>query len=262
MTDQVLLVTGGASGIGQATAVLAASRGARVAIVDLEVDRAKATANDCRRAGGQGAMWIEADVSNESSISDAWEACQAELGVPDALFACAGVEINEPLESLPLETWTRALDVNLTGVFLTIKQATSVLLAHGRPGSIVACSSPAAFLGFAGGDNAAYAASKGGLSAFMRSVAVDVASRGIRVNAVVPGATRTRLLTVGTANHPARSMTEIDAAAKAQIPIGRLAEPQEIAAAVCWLLSDEASYVTGSHLYVDGGLTARSSNDF
>jgi 3-oxoacyl-[acyl-carrier protein] reductase len=118
-------------------------------------------------------------------------------------------------------------------------------------------------VGFAGGHNAAYAASKGGISALIRSLALDYASVGIRVNGVVPGATDTPLLTVSV---PAEERTElrerIIERARQQVPLGRLGTPDEVANAVLWLWSDAASYVTGSHLVVDGGLLAKSANDF
>ena len=119
---------------------------------------------------------------------------------------------------------------------------------------------PAAFVGFAGGGNSAYAASKGGVSAFVRSAAIDYASVGIRVNAVVPGATNTPML-LGTEDAH-EGLRRIRAAAAEQIPLGRVAEPSEVAAAVVWLLSDDASYVTGTQLVCDGGLMAKSANTF
>jgi NAD(P)-dependent dehydrogenase (short-subunit alcohol dehydrogenase family) len=130
------------------------------------------------------------------------------------------------------------------------------MLAAGATGSVVCTSSPSAFVGFAGGGNAAYAASKGGISALVRSLALDYAAHGIRVNAVVPGATDTPLLTAGA---PREQILE---RARKEIPLGRLGEPAEVAEAVVWLWSDAAGYVTGSHLVVDGGLMAKSANTF
>jgi 3-oxoacyl-[acyl-carrier protein] reductase len=127
----------------------------------------------------------------------------------------------------------------------------------------VCTSSPSAFTGFAGGGNGAYGASKGGVSALVRSLAIDYAPQGIRVNAVVPGATDTPLLLVGTPSEErAAARDDLLREAGRQIPLGRLGRPDEIAAAVVWLLSDDASYVTGSHLVCDGGLMARSANTF
>jgi NAD(P)-dependent dehydrogenase (short-subunit alcohol dehydrogenase family) len=166
------------------------------------------------------------------------------------VLAGAGIEVNRPAHELPLEDWERTLAVNLTGAFLVARHAIGAMLEAGAGGSVVCTSSPAAFVGFAGGGNTAYAASKGGLSAMVRSLALDYAHAGIRVNAVVPGATDTPLT------------RDPDGRAREQIPLGRIAAPAEIAAAVLWLWSDAASYVTGSQLVVDGGLLARSANTF
>ena len=189
--------------------------------------------------------------------------CEEQLGMPTAVLANAGIERDGPAHELPVEDWRTVLEVNLTGAFLTARAAIGALLDADARGSLVVTSSPAAFLGFAGGGNAAYAASKGGLSAMARSLAIDYAARGIRVNAIVPGATDTPLL---VANVPqderAAARAAIRADARAQIPLGRMATPGEIAEAALWLWSDASSYVTGSHLVVDGGLLAKSANTF
>jgi NAD(P)-dependent dehydrogenase (short-subunit alcohol dehydrogenase family) len=128
---------------------------------------------------------------------------------------------------------------------------------------VVVTSSPSAFVGFAGGHNVAYASSKGGVSAMVRALAVDYAGAGIRVNAVVPGATDTPLLTVGARTKDRAALRrQIVELAREQIPLGRLATPDEVANAVLWLWSGESSYVTGSHLVVDGGLLAKGANTF
>ena len=137
------------------------------------------------------------------------------------------------------------------------------MLRDGLGGSVVCTSSPSAFVGFAGGRNAAYAASKGGISAMVRSLALEYASAGIRVNGVVPGATDTPLLTVAApVGQRIELRDRIVELAKQQVPLGRLGTPDEVANAVLWLWSDAASYVTGSHLVVDGGVLAKSANDF
>jgi NAD(P)-dependent dehydrogenase (short-subunit alcohol dehydrogenase family) len=167
------------------------------------------------------------------------------------VLANAAIERNGPAHAIPLGDWDETLRVNLTGAFLTARHAIAAMLEAGMPGSVVCTSSPAAFVGFAGGGNAAYAASKGGVSALVRSLALDYAADGIRVNAVVPGATATPLL----GDVP-------DARVRDQIPLRRLGTPEDVADAVLWLWSDAASYVTGSHLVVDGGLLAKSANNF
>lgn len=261
MRDRTVVVTGAASGIGRAVALACAARRWRVAALDLDAGNAAHVAEEARRSGAPNAIGIGCDVAREDEVADAVAGCVDRLGVPSGLFANAGIEINGPMHSLPLADWDRVLQVNLTGVFLSCRHIIRAMLAGSHGGSIVCTSSPAAFVGFAGGGNGAYAASKGGITALVRSLALDYAAEGIRVNAVVPGATDTPMLLTGV---PAEQHTESQARlleqAKEQIPLGRLAEPREVAAAVTWLLSAEASYVTGSHLVCDGGLMAKSAN--
>jgi len=204
-------------------------------------------------------LGIEADVGDEAAVERALARCRDELGVPTAVLANAGVEVNGAAHELPLARWEQLLQVNLTGAFLTARHAIRAMLDADLGGSVVCTSSPSAFVGFAGGGNAAYAASKGGISALVRSLALDYAAAGIRVNAVVPGATDTPLLTGG---EKAAARERLIEQAAEQIPLGRLGTPDEIAGAVMWLWSEVASYVTGSHLVVDGGLMAKSANTF
>ena len=249
-----VLVTGGGAGIGAAVALAAAERRASVAALDVDGERASAIAAEATRAGAPAALGLAVDVSDDAAVEAAVAKTCDELGVPTAVLANAGVEVNAPPHELALDDWQRTLDVNLTGAFLTARHAIRAMLAAGRGGSVVCTSSPAAFVGFAGGGNAAYAASKGGISALVRSLALDYAPHGIRVNAVVPGPTDTQLL--------AGDREQLIDRARREVPLGRLAAPAEVAEAVLWLWSDAASYVTGSHLVVDGGLMAKSANTF
>jgi NAD(P)-dependent dehydrogenase (short-subunit alcohol dehydrogenase family) len=263
MKDRVAFITGGGSGIGRAVALLAAERGARVAVLDVERDRAEQVAGEAAGRGAAGALGLGCDVRREGELVQALERCERELGVADAVLANAGIEINAPAHELTLEQWQEVIDVNLTGAFLTARHAIAALLRSHRVGALVCTSSPAAFVGFAGGGNAAYAASKGALSALVRSLALDYAARGIRVNAVVPGATATPLLVTGVPpDRRDAAWAGLERDAREQVPLQRLARPDEIAQAVVWLLSDAASYVTGSHLVCDGGLLAKSANTF
>ncbi|PZF82124.1 SDR family NAD(P)-dependent oxidoreductase [Jiangella anatolica] len=257
MWAETVAVTGAGSGIGRAVLLAAAARGARVAALDVDTVAATAAADAALAAGAADAVAVACDVSSEPSVVAAFDAAAAAVGDPGAVFANAGIEVNAPLHLFPVSSWEQVVAVNLVGVFLTCREALRRLVEAGRGGSIVCTSSPAAFVGHSGGGNSAYAASKGGVSAFVRSAALDYAPHGIRVNAVVPGATDTAMLTTGGADPDV-----IRAAAAIQVPLGRLGRPEEVAAAVLWLLSDEASYVTGSHLVCDGGLLAKSANDF
>ena len=258
-----MLITGGASGIGAAVARLAAESGARVAVVDADESGAHAVADDARRRGASGALALRADVRDEGELDRAITRCETELGTATAVLANAGIEINAPAHALRRADWDRVLDVNLTGAFLTARLAIRRMLAAGVGGSVVLTSSPAASVGHAGGGNAAYAASKGGISAIVRSLAIDYARDGIRVNSVVPGATDTPMLfgSVPEARRAA-ARAEFVERARQEVPLGRMADASEIAEAVLWLWSPKSSYVTGSDLVCDGGLLAKSPNTF
>ncbi len=263
MRNEPVVVTGGGSGIGRAVALACAHRGAKLAVVDIDADAAAAVANDARAAGAPVVVHVRCDVSSERSVGEVYDQASAVIGVPSRIFANAGIEVNSPVHEFELESWRRVLDVNLVGTFLTCREGLRRLMEAGSNGSIVCTSSPSAFVGFAGGGNSAYAASKGGVSAFVRSAALDYAPHGIRVNAIVPGATDTPMLVCGvTENERCSELNQIRSSARVQIPLGRLGRPEEIAAAVVWLLSDDSSYVTGSNLVCDGGLTAKSANTF
>lgn len=263
MRNETVVITGGASGIGRAVALACARLGARVAVIDVDGDAATAVAAEAGAAGSPHAVAVACDVSSEVSVRDAYDEVVQAIGVATRIFANSGIEINQPLHQFDLESWRRVVEVNLVGVFLTCREALRRLVDAELPGSLVCTSSPSAFVGFAGGGNSAYAASKGGISAFVRSAALDYASYRIRVNAVVPGATDTPMLVASMpeqARHAELDMIRLSAGD--QIPLGRLGRPEEIASAVVWLLSDDSSYVTGTNLVCDGGLMAKSANNF
>lgn len=257
MRNDITLITGAGSGIGLAVAMLQASAGRPLALLDIDEAGVRAAAAEAERRGAPRALAITADISAEADVADAFARCRADLGVPTRIVANAGVEIARKAHETSLAEWSRVIDVNLSGTFLTCRDAIRLLLDAGLPGAIVCVSSPSAFVGFAGGSNSAYGSSKGGVSALVRALAIDYAASDIRVNGVVPGATATPLLDVTTG--PGGDLAE---RARTQIPLGRLARPEEIAEAIDWLLGPKAGYVTGAHLHVDGGLTARGANDF
>jgi NAD(P)-dependent dehydrogenase (short-subunit alcohol dehydrogenase family) len=256
MRGRVVIVTGGGSGIGRAAMLLAAKMGARVAALDIDGQSAEAVAEEARRGGAAEALGLPCDVTRENDVEAAIVDTERRLGPLYGVFANAGADIGGLVHELPLETWERVLRTNLTGVFLTCKHALRAMISSGTSGSIVCTSSPAAVVSFSAGGVGAYAASKGGVSALVRCMSLDYARYGIRVNAIMPGPTETKLM---WANVPEEDRDRMRGVIDSEVPLGRLARPEEIAHAALWLLSDEASYVTGSHLICEGGFLSKAS---
>jgi len=256
MRDRTILVTGGGAGIGKAAVLLAAQQGARVAVVDVDLESANATAEQATELGASRTLPVRCDVSVETDVEAAMAACVNELGTPYGVFANAGIDRAGLVHELTAEQWTGLIAINLTGIFLTCKHALRAMLTAGTGGSIVCTSSPASFVAFAAGGASAYSASKGGVSALVRCMALDYARHGIRVNGIVPGPTHTQLMWV---NVPEPERPAMQRVIDSEVPIGRMASPEEIAQSAIWLMSDAASYVTGSHLVCDGGVLAKAS---
>ena len=214
--------------------MLEASRqGEGIAAIDLDPACLQDVVSQARQAGARDVLALESDVGSEQAVDSALRNA-ASVSASDCGPRECGIEINSAAHELALCDWSRTLDVNLTGAFLVARRAIAEMLAAGVSGSIVCTSSPAAFVGFAGGGNAAYAASKGGISAMVRSLALDYARAGIRVNCVVPGATDTPLLTaaVSPAERP-RARDRIAVLAREQVPLGRLVPPRKSQAPSC-----------------------------
>jgi NAD(P)-dependent dehydrogenase (short-subunit alcohol dehydrogenase family) len=250
-----VVVTGGGAGIGRAAAIAAAARGAAIAALDVHGHAAAATASRAIEQGSPGAIGLTCDVRQEESIAAAIGVAVDHLGPIRGLVTCAGIGSGGLVHELSLERWNAVIETNLTGTFLACKHALIQMIAQGEGGSIVCASSPWGEVAAPGGASA-YCASKGGVSALVRSLALDYAHHGIRVNAIVPGATETALM---WADMPEDQIPAARSRISEQLAIGRLARPEEIAQGILWLLSDEAGYATGSHLVVDGGLMARAS---
>jgi glucose 1-dehydrogenase len=240
------LVTGAASGIGRATVIRLASHGAAVVVNHTGGSAAGEVVAQIAEAGGR-AVAIEADVSDEQQVQAMFSRAREELGaVVDTLVNNAGIEMPHDLVDMPLEDWNKVLGVNLTGAFLCSRECARALLAAKAPGVIVNVSSVHEVIPWKRFSH--YAASKGGLKLFGQSIAKELAPHGIRVVAVAPGAIETPM------NKAVLRDPETRRGVESHIPQGRWGKPEEIAAAISWLASDEAAYVTGSTLFVDGGM--------
>jgi NAD(P)-dependent dehydrogenase (short-subunit alcohol dehydrogenase family) len=253
---RLIVITGGGGGIGRATALLCARRGDRVAILDKNGESAKQVADAAQAEGAGGAVGLACDVTDEAQVAQAFSVIHDQLGAPYGIFANAGIDVGGLIHEMPLEQWKHILDTNLTGIFLTCKHGLRQMLAAKIAGSIVCTSSPAGFVAMAAGSCGAYSATKGAISSLVRCMAIDYAKFGIRVNAIAPGATETGMMW----NNVAAGDVEImRAQLQREIPLGRLAKPEDPARIVAWLLSDETTYMTGSHVVCDGGILAKSS---
>jgi len=243
-TDRTVIVTGASRGLGRELAVAFAAEGAHVYLGFRSRERDAATSLAAVSAVGRGDL-LPFDVTDAAAIASAIERVRGERGTLDVLVNNAGVARDNLVPLMSDEDWQQVIDVNLRGAFLCTKAVLAPMIAN-KGGAIVNVASVAGLRGTAG--QASYAASKGGLLALTRSLAVELAPRGIRVNAVVPG-----LLSTGMAARMDRRRLDERVP---QIPLGRVGTAGEVARAVLFLASDDASYIAGQALAVDGGLTA------
>lgn len=245
MKDKVALVTGGSSGIGKATALLFAKKGAKVAIADVSTEQGEETVREIRELGGD-AIFVKCDVSDAKQVQDLIDKVVSTFGRLDYAFNNAGIEgAGGPTAECTEDNWSRVIDINLKGVWLCMKHEIQQMLKQ-KQGVIVNNSSIAGLIGFQG--MPAYVASKHGVIGLTKTAALDYAKEGIRVNAICPGVIRTAMVERVIAENPAAEQQFT-----ASTPLGRLGKPEEIAEAVVWLCSEAASFVTGQAIAVDGG---------
>lgn len=245
---KVALVTGGTSGIGRETAILFSKRGARVVVAGRRVNEGNETVDLIRSAGGE-SIFVQTDVSQASEVKAVVDKTVEAFGGLDYAFNNAGIEGNwVPIVAQSEEDWDRTIDINLKGTWLCLKYELQQMLKQGRGGAIVNNASISGFIGSYG--SATYAASKHGVLGLTKGAALEVARNKIRVNAVCPAAIETAMAD--------RLFGEPDVREKVLgfYPLGRFGEPIEVAAAVLWMCSSAAAFMTGQSLVLDGGFLA------
>ncbi|RZG63842.1 2-hydroxycyclohexanecarboxyl-CoA dehydrogenase [Acinetobacter bouvetii] len=249
LKDKVIIVTGGAGGIGSATCKRLAQEGAKVAVFDMNMDTAQKLVAEIQNAGGK-AFAVQCDITNKQVVDQAIEKIEAELGPIDGLVNNAGWDIFKPfIKSVP-EEWEKLIQINLVGM-LNMHHAVLKGMVERNQGRIVNIASDAARVGSSG--EAVYAACKGGLLAFSKTLAREHSRNNITVNVICPGPTDTALLAgvTGGASNPEKLREAFTRA----IPLGRLGQPDDLASSIAFFLSDDASFITGQVLSVSGGLT-------
>ena len=252
-TGHVAVITGAANGIGQACALRFAQEGANIVCFDIDRVANSQTAAECRAAGAE-AMALTGDVTAPDSLKGAVEAAISQWGRLDVLVASAGIYTGAPLPKVSLQQWQRLIDINLTGVFLSNQAAAPVMMAQ-QAGSIINLSSMAGKTSWPA--SAEYSASKSGVIGLTRSAAMELAPFGVTVNAVCPGNTLTEMV-----KNVAQEVGDRDGLTAEEwlqqrakdCPMQRLAQPWEIAGVIAFLASEDARYITGQAIEVDGGM--------
>jgi glucose 1-dehydrogenase len=253
LKGQTALVTGGSSGIGEAVAKALAGAGARVAVnYSSNEEGASRVAKDIHDGGGE-AITVKANVGKEADVLAMFKTLFTEYGTIDILVNNAGVQKDAPFVDMTLDQWQSVLDINLTGQFLCAREASKEFLRRGvvpersfAAGKIICMTSVHEAIPWAGHVN--YAASKGGVTMMMKSMAQELAVHKIRVNSIAPGAIRTRI------NREVWETPEAEAKLVELIPYGRIGETRDVGAVAVWLASDESDYINGATIFVDGGM--------
>lgn len=254
--NRVAIVTGGASGIGRATVEAFAAQGAAVAIFDIDEQKGKTVAAEIKAKGGN-CLFFSADIGKSKEVEAAFHGAHSAFKRIDFLFNNAGEELVAPLLETSEHDWTRILDTNLKGAFVLSKLAVESMLATGG-GAIVNNASDAGLRAIS--VNTAYSTAKAGIVQLTRSIALDYGVKGIRCNCICPGCIRTPLCEKFNADVGARQGKTGEQALKdfvdQYIPMRRVGTPEEVASVVTFLCSDQAAYINGATISVDGGLTA------
>ena len=252
LENKVAIITGAGSGIGRATAILFAKEGAKVAVTDINDKNGEETVEEIIRNSGQ-AKYYHLDVSKEKEVANVFDKVYKEFGKIDVLFNNAGISgTNKPTDELSEEEWNQVMDINLKGVFLCEKYALKYMKEQ-KGGSIINNSSIYGIVGAP--DIPPYHASKGAVRLLTKTDALIYAKYGIRVNSVHPGFIRTKMVEdfINKTPDPEETKKHLDSLH----PIGHMGEPNDIAYGVLYLASDEAKFVTGTELIIDGGYTAK-----
>ncbi len=246
LSNKVAVVTGSDSGIGRAIALQFAREGAAIVVnYHRQSDKAQAVIDEITNSGGKGLV-VQADVSVATDVDNLVQAAVAHFGHLDIFINNSGIEQQQPFVETPLEVWNRVIAVDLTGAWLGSQAAARQMIAQGQGGRILNVSSVHEDLPMP--NNAPYCAAKGGLRMLMRTIAVELAPHQITVNNIAPGAIATPI-NAGTEQDPKR-MQEL----LAEIPLGRIGQPEDVAELATYLASDGAAYVTGATFVIDGGL--------
>jgi len=247
LTGRRALVTGAGRGIGRVLALALAEAGCDVSILEIDMKNAESIVKDIHQLGRKG-IAFRADVTRKEQVDKAFAETVKELGRLDICVNNAGISIQKPAEEMPEEDWDSIVDINLKGVFLCCQAAARIMIPQ-QQGSIINIASMSGIAVNVPQRQAAYNASKAGVAMLSRSLAVEWAQYGIRVNSISPGYIKTEMTM--------SSMTRLFPTWESLTPMGRLGEPEELRGAVLYLASDASSYMTGHNLVVDGGYTAR-----
>lgn len=254
LKNKVAIITGGGRGIGEGICLGFAREGADIAITDVDLANAERTARKVKELGRR-AIAIKGDVAKSSDVDNMVEAVVSEWGRIDILVNNAGIRSPRPLLEISEEEWNRTIAIDLTGVFLCTQRVARKMVEKGIKGSIINISSVAGRIGLP--NRAAYGSAKAGVVNFTRDAAIDLGDKGIRVNCIAPGAVPTEMSAYfSTKFDPSQPDAEKQRALVASTPLGRMGEVKDIAAAAIYLASNDAKFVTGTTLDVDGGFLA------